>query len=71
MTFRGGERYLYHRGDRGLRQNYRKANKLFLRAGKLGHAMAYNNLGYSYRNGHGVARDNQKAKYYGELAAMG
>ena len=55
----------------GLRQNHKKAMKFWFRAGELGFARAYNNLGYSYQNGEGVEKDEKKAKYYWELAAMG
>ena len=55
---------------RGLPRNFRKANELWLRAGELGYATAYNNLANSYFHGRGVERDMEKAKYYYELAAM-
>ena len=58
-------------GMRGLRQNYRKANKLWLRAGELGDALAYHNLANSYYNGKGVQRNEEKANHYYELAAIG
>ena len=45
--------------------------QLFLRAGKLGSASAYNKIGIAYINERGVERDMKKAKYYYELAAMG
>ena len=61
----------YSRGDMGLPQNYKKAMKLWLRAGELGCAMAYNNLGASYEIGRGVVRDEKKANHYYALAAMG
>ena len=61
----------YRDGSNGLRQNHRKAMKLLLRAGELGHAEAYNKVGYSYCNGRGVETDTVKGKYYYELAAMG
>ena len=61
----------YRDGGMGLRQNNNKANKLWIRAGELGYAAAYNNVGNSYRNGRGVERDVGKARYYFELAAMG
>ena len=63
--------YYYAKGSWGLQQNYKKANKLFLRAGELGNALAYNNLANAYKNGEGVGRDTKKVKYYCELAAMG
>ena len=60
----------YHKGMMGLPQNYKKGMKLLLRAGELEHTTAYYNLGMVYCNGQGVARDEKKAKYYYELAAM-
>ena len=47
-----------------------KANELLLKAGELGCAEAYRNLGMSYNNGLGVEVDKKKAKHYYELAAM-
>lgn len=61
----------YYDGRMGLRQNRKKANKLWLRAGKLGCSMAYTNIGYAYRYGDGVEIDEKKAKYYYGLAAIG
>ena len=58
-------------GRYGLPQNMAKAMKLLFRAGELGDARSYNRIGYSYYNGNGVERDEKKAKYYFELAAMG
>ena len=46
---------------------------LFVRAEDLGHAKAYNSIGYAYDfgNGRGVEMDNmKKANHYYELAAM-
>ena len=60
----------YSDGERGLRQDYRKANKLWLRAGEIGYSAAYFNLGNAYFSGRGVERDTKKANYYWELAAM-
>jgi len=54
----------------GLPQDYQKALELFLKAGELGCATAYFNLGNSYYNGTGVEVDKRKAKHYFELAAM-
>lgn len=54
----------------GLPQDYQKALELFLKAGELGCATAYYNLGNSYYNGTGVEVDKRKAKHYFELAAM-
>ena len=61
---------LYHTGERGMPQNVAHANELYLRAGELGCAEAYYNLGSSYDNGRGVEMDKKKAKYYFELSAM-
>ena len=64
---RGGH---YACGSSGLPQNQAKANELWLKAGGLGCADAYYNLGNQYFNGMGVAIDKKKAKHYLELAAM-
>ena len=53
-----------------MRQDMTKANELWLKAGDLGCANAYNNLGNSYYAGRGVEIDMKKAKHYYELAAM-
>ena len=47
-----------------------KANELYLKAGGLGCADAYYNLGALYAIGEGVEVDEEKAKHYYELAAM-
>jgi len=60
----------YANGEHGLSQDYQKANELWLKAGELGCAEAYFNLGQSYHEGKGVESDIKKAKYYWELAAM-
>ena len=60
----------YADGDHGMPQDWSKANELHLRAGELGCANAYYNLGNSYYNGRGVEVDKKKAKHYYELAAM-
>ena len=44
----------YRDGEFGLPQDYNKAFKLFVRAGDLGHAKAYCNIGYAYSNGEGA-----------------
>ena len=61
----------YDGGLMGLPQDYTKANELYLKAGELGCAAAYFNLGVNYKNGNGMDVDKKKAKYYYELAAMG
>jgi len=60
----------YQDGVYGLPQDYKKALELFHRAGELGHAFAYNNIGYAYNHGKGVEFDKKKAQHYYELAAM-
>ena len=60
----------YERGLYGLPQDTAKANELLLKAGELGCALAYYNLGNSYYHGSGVEIDKKKAKHYYELAAM-
>jgi len=60
----------YERGDYGLPQDTEKANELYLKAGELGCAAGYYNLGNAYYCGRGVELDMKKAKKYWELAAM-
>jgi len=60
----------YSYGAHGLQQSYAKALELYHRAGELGYAHAYNNIGGFYINGKGVAVDEKKAKYYLGLAAI-
>ena len=57
----------YEDGTMGLPQNQAKANELYLKAGELGCATAYYNLGNAYRLGRGV---EVEAKHCYELAAM-
>jgi len=73
-----GNAYAYHhlagryaQGIRGLPQDRQKANELYLKAGELGCADAYFNLGIVYACGEGVEVDIKKSKHYFELAAMG
>ena len=61
---------IYSNGYHGVPQDYRKAVELWLRAGELGCAGAYYNLGVFYNFGEGVEVDKKKAKNYWELAAM-
>ena len=61
----------YHGGRRGLPQDLGKALELFHRAGQLGNASAYCNIGHAYIYGRGVEMDTKKAEHYWELAAMG
>ena len=59
---------MYANGEGGLSQDYAKANKLWLQAGKLGCAEAYYSLSTYY---YGIVRNQKKAEYFCELAAMG
>ena len=61
---------LYFTGSMGLPLDMVKANELWLKAGELGCAGGYNNLGNSYNLGSGVEVDKKKAKHFYELAAM-
>ena len=61
----------YADGIKGLSLDRQKANELYLKAGELGCAEAYFNLGNAYDNGRGVEVDEGKATHYWELAAMG
>ena len=62
----------YIKGIMGLPQDEAKAkaNELYIKAGQLGCALAYYNLGILYTTGNGVEIDTKKAKHYWELAAM-
>ena len=60
----------YLGGEEGMPQDFQKANELLLKAGELGCATAYYNLGLSHDLGNGVERNEKKAKQYWELAAM-
>ena len=61
----------YDQGTFGYSQNRNKAIELWHRAGKLGFAESYHNIGNAYLHGDGVERDMRKAQHYWELAAMG
>ena len=60
----------FARGSNGMPRHQAKANELFLKAGELGCADAYCNLGIVYRQGEGVEIDMKKATHFFELAAM-
>ena len=61
---------LYSIGSRGFQRNDAKALDFFHRAGELGHATSYFNIGHAYNFAQGVEVDKKKAKYNYELAAM-
>ena len=60
----------YRDGLYGFPQDYTKALEMYHRAGNLGSAESYNNIGVAYDNGRGVEVDKKKAIHYFELAAM-
>ena len=60
----------YANGRYGLQQEMDKALELWHRAGELGYATAYYNIGNANFNGLGVERDMKKATHYYELAAI-
>jgi len=60
----------YCEGIHGLSINFSKALELWHQAAELGCAQAYYNIGVVYYRGEGVGRDEEKARYYLELAAM-
>ena len=60
----------YADGTLGIPQDEAKARELYLKAGKLGCAVANFNLGIRYTTGDGVEIDTKKAKHYWELAAL-
>ena len=61
----------YRGGEYGFPQDHDKAFELFVRAGGLGYAEAYNDVGYAYENGNGAEIDKKKANHYFKLAAIG
>lgn len=61
----------YKEGKYGLPQDHARAMELWYRAGELGYAFSYNNIGIAYLTGLGVERDIKKARHYLELAAIG
>ena len=61
----------YSQGLYDTPQDSHKACQLWLKAGELGCADAYRNVGVYYHEGVGVERDINKAMYYYERAAMG
>ena len=50
--------------NKGIPQDWAKANELFKKAEELGHAEEYCKLGCLYGTGQGVERDWKKAKLY-------
>jgi TPR repeat protein len=62
--------YYYSNGSYGLTRDRTKSLELWHKAGELGHAKAYVNIGHAYHNGEGVERDEKKTEHYFELAAM-
>ena len=54
-----------------LPKDLRKSVELWDKAAKLGNIGAYNSLGLAYMFGYGVEKNNEKAKYHWEEAALG
>ena len=61
----------YAEGKYSVPQDRAKALELYHRAGELGSAESYHNIGCAYHHGEGVEMDEEKAKHYWELAAIG
>ena len=61
----------YSEGSSSLPRDYDKALELWHKAGELGCATAYFNIGNAYHFGNGVERNEKKTDHYYELAAMG
>ena len=61
----------YAEGRYGFPQDMDKALELWHRAAELSYVSAYFNIGTAYFHGNGVERDEEKAKYYFELGAIG
>ena len=61
--------YMLYKGL-GCRQDYGKAAELFSNAVNYDHPNAMYMLGLCYRNGYGVERDDERASYYLNRAAM-
>lgn len=61
--------YMLYKGL-GCRQDYGKAARLFDSAASHDHPNAMYMLGLCYRNGYGVERDDERASYYLNRAAM-
>jgi TPR repeat protein len=61
----------YSEGGRGLKQDHVKAMALWMKASKLGSALASRNIGAAYYDGRGVQKNAAKEKYFHELAAIG
>ena len=60
----------YGYGKMGYPIDSSKAIELFLKAGELGHAVAYYTLGCIYKDGKMVEKDLKRAKQYFELGAI-
>jgi tetratricopeptide (TPR) repeat protein len=60
----------YNTGMYGLPQDYANALEQWHQSAELGHASSHYSIGNSYYRGSGVGRDEKKAEYYYELAAI-
>ena len=61
----------YYHGVSGMPQDKAKAVELHLKAGELGCAESYGNVGNAYALGDSAEQDMKKAEHYFELAAIG
>ena len=61
----------YAEGIHGFSQDMDKVFELWHRAGELGCAESYHNIGTVYLNGDGTEKDMKKAVHYWKLAAVG
>ena len=59
----------YEYGERGLRQDYAKAMRLYREAAAAGSAVAMGNLGLMYKYGKGVSSNDVRAVYWFKKAA--
>ena len=60
----------YETGDRGVPRDKNKALEMWNRAADLGHADAHHHIADAYLHGKGVEKDDDKASYHLERAAI-
>ena len=60
----------YRDGRNGFPQNHTKALELYHQAAELGDSQSYGSIGLAYAYGRGVEKNDMKAIYFLELAAM-
>ena len=62
--------FKHNKGEHGIPRDIDKSIEFYLKAGQLGCAVAYYNLGLLYYNGDGVEADTKKAQHYWRLASI-